>query len=243
MAGAGICHLQPVPRASLGELSPLNSGDVTAWARGTVPRATHGWAAPSHPALGPHPWWLRVPRVPLVPHVPMPVSPFPRRQFHFIAFPSKTPSYFGHLEGFFFQLSVGLVLFFGFFFHFFPFSQCFYHLGEKRNNSRCSAPAFPCRGGGPRGPRMLLVLCREFGATSAQGWHCPGPRGRRCRTGDSLMSWKVVLGSSPALPLSPKGDRSPASTNRSQQTRGSRWIPGLGSGRTAAAPRPLGRGL
>lgn len=183
------------------------------------------------------------PVCPLSPMSPCQCHRFLGDNFILSLFPAKHPLILGTSKVSFSSFQLGWFCFLGFFFHFFPFSQCFYHLGEKRNNSRCSAPAFPCRGGGPRGPRMLLVLCREFGATSAQGWHCPGPRGRRCRTGDSLMSWKVVLGSSPALPLSPKGDRSPASTNRSQQTRGSRWIPGLGSGRTAAAPRPLGRGL
>lgn len=206
--GAGICHLPPVPRAvgvSRGELSPLN---VTGHCpqghpRATQPgRATHScWDTPgSVSPVSPHvPMSPMLPMSPHVPSVPTPAghtSPFPRQQLHFFFFlnfyfsvvsffPHQNPLLFWAPLRFLFPAFARVGEFGGFFFFGFafcfspPFSQCFYHLGEKREQ-------FSLQLRGTRGPRMLLALCWEIRATLMRGWRCPCPPGCSCHTQGTL---------------------------------------------------------
>lgn len=86
----------------LGGIVPETPG-LSQPAQDAVLRATHAWAAPSHPGTVP-------PSPPPLAPVPRPLaaghtSPFPMRQLSFsfgFFFPAKNPSYFGLVEKFLF---------------------------------------------------------------------------------------------------------------------------------------------
>lgn len=125
---------------------------------------------------------------------------------------------------------------FGFFF--FPLFSVFLSFRGKTKQFSLLGSPFPLQEGGPRGPRMLLVLRWQFGASSTQGWARPGPPGCGCRTGGSLTSCKVVLESHSRVFLCPsKGDHKRIPTKQGILTDPG-VLPGdprLGSGDTVAA--------
>lgn len=224
VAGAGVRHLQPVPRAA--GTSPVgivlrNIRDVTASALSIVPQ--------SHPRVGsPLPTPGAVFPPPMVghtatcvapsPHPPVSPSPAPawlRSGSHlaisyvatlfFLFFFSqqKTPLILGWLKGFFFQQA------FRCFFFFFLFSAFLSCRGKMKQFSLLGScfllqlgPA-PQRGGRERGPEMLLPHCRVFGASSKQGGQYPGVPGCMCSEGDSLMSSKCCANVLPWVFLPP----------------------------------------
>ncbi|XP_059725488.1 uncharacterized protein LOC132339306 [Haemorhous mexicanus] len=71
--GAGVCHPPPVPRAagaSLGELSPLNAGGVTAAPRALSPGPPRGVQHPPTPAVSPTPGGTHLAPCPQCPPCP-----------------------------------------------------------------------------------------------------------------------------------------------------------------------------